>query len=125
MYLVDSDVLIEHLRGEAEAADWLRRARLDTGPLSISAVTITEIAGGMRSSERSQVWQLLGSLRVEPVTEIVARRAGELMRTYRRSHAAIGLGDYLIAATADVTGLTLATLNVKHFPMFAKLRRPF
>jgi predicted nucleic acid-binding protein len=68
---------------------------------------------------------LLASLGVEPVTELVARRAGELMRHYRRSHPDIGLADYVIAATADVKGLTLATLNVRHFPMFQDLHPPF
>jgi predicted nucleic acid-binding protein len=57
--------------------------------------------------------------------EIIARRAGEMMRRYRRSHTGIGLGDYLIAATADVKGLQLATLNVRRFPMFKDLRPPF
>jgi predicted nucleic acid-binding protein len=32
-----------------------------------------------------------------------------------------GLGDYLIAATAEVEGLDLATLNVRHFPMIKDL----
>ncbi len=49
----------------------------------------------------------------------VAWKACELMRTYRRSHSGIGLGDYLIAATAVTEGLELATLNLRHFPMFA------
>jgi predicted nucleic acid-binding protein len=47
------------------------------------------------------------------------------MRRYRRSRHAVGLGDYLIAATADVKGLQLATLNVRHFPMLKHLQPPF
>lgn len=47
------------------------------------------------------------------------------MRTFRRSHSGIGLGDYLIAGTAEVHGLTLATLNVRHFPMLPGLTAPF
>ena len=88
-------------------------------------MSVTEITGGMRSSERSEVWRLINSLHVEDVSEMVARRAGELMREYRRSHPGIGLGDYFIAATADVKGLDLATLNVRHYPMFKGLRSPF
>lgn len=125
MILVDSDILIAHLRGVDAARDWLRDVRTTIGPLVISAVSVTEITGGMRSSERSEVWRLLGSLHVEDVSEVIARRAGELMREYRRSHAGIGLGDYFIAATADVKGLELATLNVRHYPMFKGLRSPF
>lgn len=124
MILVDSDVLIAHLRGVTAARDWLLSTRKD-GPLAISVVSTTELIGGMRSAERREVWRLLASFRVEPVTEIIARRAGDMMRKYRRSHHAIGLGDYLIAATADVKGLQLATLNVRHFPMLKHLRPPF
>lgn len=125
MTLVDSDVLIAHLRGLPAARTWLREAREAGGPLTVSAVSLAEITGGMRTGERSAVWGLFGALHVEEVNEVIARRAGELMRRYRRSHGAIGLGDYLIAATADVRGHDLATLNVRHFPMFKGLRPPF
>ncbi|MGH3647278.1 MAG: type II toxin-antitoxin system VapC family toxin [Micromonosporaceae bacterium] len=125
MILVDSDVLIAHLRGMSEATKWLLDVRSSVGPLHISVVTVTEITGGMRAHEKRQVWRLLGSLRVEDVNEVVARRAGEFTRRFRASHGAIGLGDYLIAATADVRGYELATLNVRHFPMFTGLRAPF
>lgn len=124
MILVDSDVLIAHLRGSSAARNWLVDARR-RGPMAISVVSIAEIVGGMRSAERREVWRLLSVFRVESANEIIARRAGELMRQHRRSHAGIGLGDYLIAATVAVKGLELATLNVRHFPMFANLRPPF
>ncbi len=126
MIIVDTDVLIAHLRGVAPARDWLVAARREAGgPLAASVVTATEILGGMRSPERAGVARLLATLRLQPVNEVVARRAGELMREYRLSHANIGLGDYLIAATAKVLGFELATLNVRHFPMFEGLRPPF
>lgn len=115
MILVDSDVLIAHLRGVVAARDWLVSARKD-GPLAISVVS---------TAERREVWRLLASFRVQPATEVIARRAGDMMRRYRRSHNRIGLGDYLIAATADVQDLQLATLNVWHFPMFEQLKPPF
>ncbi|KAA8962559.1 type II toxin-antitoxin system VapC family toxin [Mycobacterium sp.] len=124
MILVDSDVLIAHLRGVDAARDWLTGAR-KRGPLAMSVVSLTELIGGMRSTERREVWRLLTSFRAEPVSEIIARRAGDMMRRYRSSHNGIGLGDYLIAATADVKGLELATLNVRHFPMFKGLLPPF
>jgi len=123
--LVDSDVLIEHLRGKTVARDWLVGARQSSGPLAISVVSLTEIAGGMRPPERREVLRLLGSMQRFEVTEQVAWRAAMLMQDYRRSHSGIGLGDYLIAATALTEGLELATLNVRHFPMFPGLARPF
>lgn len=122
---MDSDVLIAHLRGGPPARDWLIRARRETGRLATSVVSVAEIAGGMRSAERREVARLLSSLHIFPVTERVGWRAAELMRTYRRSHSGIGLGDFLVAATAEVDGLELATLNVRHFPMFPGLEPPF
>ena len=124
MIVVDSDVVIAHLRGHVVARDWLRRARLG-GPLAVSAVTVAEVTGGMRTDEHRQVWALLGVFRTLPVTEAVARRAGALRREHHRSHGAIGLGDYLIAATVLEGGLELATLNVRHFPMLPGLQAPF
>lgn len=88
-------------------------------------VTATELTGGMRSGERREVNLLLASLRIRAVSEPIGWRAGELMRRFRASHHGIGLGDYLMAATAQILGLELATLNVKHFPMMEGLEPPF
>lgn len=60
-----------------------------------------------------------------PVSEPIAYRAGEHRRAYRGSHQDISTPDFLIAATAEVIGASLATLNVRHFPMFPGLRPPF
>jgi predicted nucleic acid-binding protein len=125
MILVDGDVLIAHLRGVAEARDWLLLARRQEGRLSASVVSVAEVAGGMRSEERREVGRLLSSLQIWTVDERVAWRAAELMRAHRRSHSGIGLRDYLVAATALTEGLELATLNVRHFPMFVGLTPPF
>lgn len=125
MILVDSDVLIAHLRGMPAAQQWLLDARRRTGPLAVSVVSVAEITGGMRSGERREVTRLLDSLQALPADRAVAVRAGELRRQYRRSHNAIGIADYLIAGTAQVHGCELATLNVRHFPMFTDLDAPF
>lgn len=125
MILVDSDILIAHLRGLDAARDWLVDARRRTGPLAVSVLSIAEITGGMRSGERREVTRLLDSLQHLPVDDVVARRAGELRRRFRRSHHTIGIVDYLIAATAQAHGCELATANVRHFPMFDELAAPF
>lgn len=104
---------------------WLRSARQRTGRLAVSAVSVVEVAGGMRSPERKEVTRLLASLYIIPVSERIAWRAAEFMRSHRRAHPGIGLGDYLIAATVNIEGIELATLNVRHFPMLPGLRAPF
>ena len=79
----------------------------------------------MRPPERREVMRLLGSMQRFEVTEQVAWRAATFMQEYRWSHSGIGLGDYLIAATALTEGLEIATLNVRRYPMFPELERPF
>jgi hypothetical protein len=55
-------VLIEHLRGNTAARGLAHRRRQYSGPLAISVVSLTEIAGGMRSPERREAVRLLGSM---------------------------------------------------------------
>lgn len=52
-------------------------------------------------------------------------RVAHLLRRYRRSHAGIGTVDLIIAATALELSAPLATVNVRHFPMFEGLRPPY
>ena len=122
MIVFDTSVLIAHLRGDERATDLLLetpgRERL------ASVLARIEIEGGMRSAERGAVASLFSVLRLIPVTDPIARRAGELLRTYRRSHTGIDLVDYAVAATAEVNAARLATLNIKHFPMFPGLLHP-
>ena len=122
--LLDTDVLIAHLRGQPKARRFFD-AVPDDVTLAVSVVTLTETSGGMRTGERRQVAGLLNALRPEPVTELIAVRAGQLMRQHRAANQGIGIADYLIAATAKQIGASLATLNVRHFPMFEGLEPAF
>lgn len=123
MTVFDTSVLIAHLRGDERATQML----LDTPSEHrlASVLARIEIEGGMRTAERNAVASLFTVLRLMPVTDAIARRAGEYLRKYRRSHTGIDLVDYAVAATADLHGANLATLNVKHFPMFPRLAPPW
>lgn len=80
---------------------------------------------GLRSSERRAADKLFALIAWVPVGEAVAHRAGDLGRKWRRSHPGIGVADLAIAATAEQIDADLATLNLKHFPMFKGLRTPY
>lgn len=121
--LFDTSVLIAHLRGEARATELL--LSVPTIDRLASVLARVEIEGGMRSGERVSVAGLLDGLRHVPVTDAIARRAGEHLRRYRRSHSGIDLVDYLVAATAEAHDVPLLTLNVRHFPMFADIKPAF
>ena len=120
--LFDTSVVIDILRG-AEPA--LTYARALVAPPTCSEVSRVEVLRGLRSGERRTTERLIGSLRWIPVDEPIARRAGELGRTFRRSHEGLATADLIIAATAIELGLDLATMNVRHFPMIPGLRAPY
>ncbi len=120
--VLDTAVLIDLLRGDQAAVEFV--AGLDAVPLC-SEITRIETLRGLRSAERGAAAALLAEIDWVPVDERVATRAGELGRTWRQSHPGIDTADLAIAATAELSGRTLATTNLKHFPMFAGLERPY
>jgi len=121
--LFDTSVLIAHLRGDRRATELL--VSVPTMERAASVLARVEIEGGMRSGERVSVAGLLDGLRLVAVTDAIARRAGEHLRRYRRSHSGIDLVDYVVAATAEAFDVPLMTLNVRHFPMFKDLEPAF
>jgi predicted nucleic acid-binding protein len=116
--LLDSDVLIDYLRGLPAAGSYVDG--LLATP-TCSEVTRVEILRGVRSHERRVTERFLAAIRWAPVDEGISSLAGELGRRYRRSHGALGLADLIVAATAERLALPVATLNVRDFPMFPGL----
>jgi len=121
--VLDTSILIAHLRGDERATRLL--LEIPTADRVASVLARIEVEGGMRSDERRPVASLFAVIRLLPVTDQIARRAGEFLRSYRRSHSGIDLVDYCVAATAELHGAKLVTLNVKHFPMFPDLVPPY
>ena len=122
MKLIDTTIAVDHLRGASAAVDLLT-ALIDTGDdLLASELIRFELLAGIRDKELVAFEEFCSALRWVVVTEDVARVAGQLARRYRKSHSGIGAVDYLIAATAIVTDADLLTTNVRHFPMFTKLK---
>ena len=116
--LVDTNVLSELAR---PAPDPHVLAWAEARPLiAISAVTVEEVAFGLtwQPKERVRVWFewfLETFCEVLPVTLEIARRAGELRGDFQRHGDVRTQADMLIAATAQIEGLTLVTRNVQHF----------
>lgn len=120
--VLDSTILIDHLRGSRTATDFI--AGLDASP-TCSEVTRIEVVQGLRAAEKQAAAQVFDLLEWVPLDDTIARRAGELGRRWRRSHPGIDIADLAIAATAELLEAQLATLNLKHFPMFESLRAPY
>ena len=123
--VVDTSVLIDHLRGRPEARDALSHAVLAGERIVGSVLTRTEVLAGMRASESIATRALLDALDWVSVDEEIADAAGHLANQYLRSHPGVDTVDYVIAATTDRVSGRLWTRNIKHFPMFADLQPPY
>ena len=122
MILLDTCILIDVLRGCENAVAFV--TGLDAKPC-ISAVTATELVAGCRNvRERRQIDRLVENYVFHDIDREIACLAGEFIRGYGPSHGTDPI-DALIAATANVRRASLATLNLKHFPMFKGLTRPY
>lgn len=122
-YLLDTDVIIDFLRGHSEAQTFMNAHFGDV--LVVSAVTIAELYAGVREGkERQQLEQFISILVVCPITDSISKTAGLYKRDFGKRYG-IGLPDAVIAATAQSTHSVLITLNKKHFPMLKDLLVPY
>ena len=114
-FLVDTDVLIEHLKGNLTVSKFLEKLR-DKGELCVSVLSQAEVYAGMREEEREITEFLFDTLKSFDVSDEIAKVGGIYRRTYKDSHGT-GLIDGMIGATAKTYGLVLVTANASHFPM--------
>ena len=112
--LVDTDILINFLRGKGKAKDFLSML-LEESNIFCSAITVAEIAAGMHPGEEDRTKAFLGQIEVLDVTREIAEKAGYYKRGTRGHN--LELDDCLIAATAFVHKAFLATGDGKHYPM--------
>ncbi|MFA5874579.1 MAG: type II toxin-antitoxin system VapC family toxin [Anaerolineales bacterium] len=115
-YLLDSGILIRHLRDQIGYPELTNRL-MDEADVYISAMTRLEIVRGMLDRERGETFDLLDSLETIPMTAEIADLAGEIIRSWRARGAVLGDADAVIAASALHNNLALVTTNARHFPM--------
>ena len=117
MILLDTNVLAELCRQRPDPAveRWAGRA---LPPFGLSVVTVEEVHFGLAWKPNARIEALVDRFLAErcevfPVTTPVARRAGALRGQFRRTGRT--QADMLIAATAQVHQLPVATRNVRDF----------
>ena len=120
--LIDTDVLVDFLRGRAEAVDFLEGCEES---LHVSAITVAELHAGARDEADARALDtFLQAFDLLAVDGQVAKAGGELRGRYGPSHGT-GLADALIAASAEASGARLVTRNRKHFPMVRDVLVPY
>ena len=112
--IADTDALIDFV--EAQGCHLRMHGLLRAGRLATTAVSVFEIWRGCRNDEeRAEARRMLRGVRVYPLTDTAARRAGELELHLKMQGQDVGERDTLIAGICLAVGLPLVTANAKHF----------
>ncbi|WP_308798961.1 PIN domain-containing protein [Agromyces silvae] len=122
--VVDTSLVIDALRGNVGALGLIRAWR-EQDVLRASEITKLEVLAGMRPREERVTLNLLGVITWHPIDDEIAEVAGELGRRWLPGNRSIDAADLAIAATALTLDAEIMTLNLKHFPMFVGLKRPY
>lgn len=119
--VLDSDVLIDYLRGRGPGRDLLVRLRGSLDYL-VTAVTAFELCLGRSYSRDPAPVNALLAPGCLPLVRPAALRAGNLLRELRAEGAALDVRDTLQAGICLHGGVPLVTRNLRHFERVAGLR---
>ncbi|MCD4700834.1 MAG: type II toxin-antitoxin system VapC family toxin [Candidatus Aegiribacteria sp.] len=119
---IDTDVMIDFLRGYAKAVTMVKGS---SGGIVLSSIVVAELYAGVKGKlELATLDDFIAFCHVAPVSGKIARLGGIYKRDYAKSHG-VGIADAIIAATAQLEELDLKTLNIKHYPMLKGLKPPY
>lgn len=113
--LFDTTALVDLLERKPKAITRLRVLADQGAQMAISILTLAEIYTGLRPGEEERTQRLLDLFDVIPLSEALARKAGELAAARRRVGRGCALDDMIIAATALDRGYQLYASNKKDF----------
>ena len=117
--LVDTDVLVDFLRGYGKAVTFIKR---HSARIVLSSIVAAELHAGVKGdAEEAALEDFISLFRVLPVTGEIAKAGGLYKRDYSKSHG-VGLAGAVLAATAEAENANLKTLNVKRYPMLKGIR---
>ncbi len=120
--LLDTDVLIDYLRGQKQAVSFLENT---DSHLMTSAINVAEIFAGVRDGEERKVLEkFIRIFEIINTDHEIAEMGGIYRRDYGQSHGT-GLADAIIAASAKLKNARLVTLNARHFPMLPDIFIPY
>jgi hypothetical protein len=109
---LDSDILIDALRGMTDATQFIRELKHNEG-IFFSAITETELLAGKTcndAAKKEAVLHLLSLFTKVLVDNRIAQMAGDLRRKYE-----ISVPDAIIAASCLQVSAELVTRNKKDF----------
>lgn len=121
-FLIDTDVIIEYLRGSERAIRFVESLE---GHLCVSAITVAELYSGVKGrDEEAALERFLDAFDVVPLDRALARLGGLCRQSYQPGYGT-GLADAIVAMSAKSAGAVLVTFNKRHYPMVDDLLVPY
>ena len=125
MKCLDSNLLIDFLRGKAEALKKMKE--LENESFSTTTINILELLYGAKISQNSkknidEVKKILRSFNIFSFDSLAAYESSSILKELKESGQLIEIKDVLIAGICKSRGLELVTHNVKHFTNIAGLK---
>ena len=124
-YLVDTDWVIDFLKGKKETIDKL--SELYESGLAISVISLSELYEGVYGSVNTEkhlesLDAFLNGITVLDVNDKMAELFGKERARLRKAGKLIDNFDLMIASTCIYYDLTLLTNNLKHFERIEGLK---
>jgi predicted nucleic acid-binding protein len=120
IYLCDSCILIDYLRGKEDVKQKLLNDRKHG--LGMSAVTYMELmVGALNKREVAIIKKAFADFEIVEISEAISIKARNLIEKFSKSHN-LQIPDALIAATALELDLPLSTANLKDFQYIPDLK---
>ena len=117
--LIDTDVLIDILRGTPPAQAWLISMPATT--FAIPGMVAIELLIGCRNQpELRRVQQFLNTFNIAWTEAVECAHAYDLLAAHRLT-SGLNIPDSLVAAMALTRSATLYTFNLRHFRIIAGL----
>jgi len=128
MYLFDTDVIVELLRGTSDSGLRQKIAKVSASDQYISTISVAELVYGAWRSQRPQYHlkkireKVVGNVRIVSFDIQSAWLAGRLRADLAKAGTTLDFPDLQIAAIALSQSLTLVTGNTKHFDRVPHLK---
>ena len=112
MIVLDTNILIEILKGDKETIDTVESLKEN---LCISSITVMELYyGALNKAELNKLEKFVSLFNIIHLDENISKTATKLIKRYAKSHS-LDIPDGLIASTALLNDAMLLTYNKKDF----------